>query len=178
MRFKQIVFVSIVSFVLLPNTLHAASPESQTLSGAYRYQNDPYLIDWSLGEKPEASPSFVTTPEEEERLAYWKEKQADLWTRLPDGRFTLNASAYTAAADECGKSDGITASGLRVTEKRTLACPKNFPFGTIIRIEGMGDYRCEDRGGAIKGNRIDIYMHTKAEAFQFGRRQLVAEVVK
>ena len=93
------------------------------------------------------------------------------------GEFTVNASAYTAAADECGKSDGITASGLKVKEKRTIACPPNFPLGTKLKIKGMGTYTCEDRGGAIKGNHIDIYMETKKEAFAFGRRNLIAEVI-
>jgi len=96
---------------------------------------------------------------------------------LPKGKFTINASAYTAAADECGKSDGVTASGLKVKENETLACPTQFPFGTKIQIEGMGIYVCEDRGGAIKANHIDIYMETKAQAFSFGRQHLVAEVV-
>jgi 3D (Asp-Asp-Asp) domain-containing protein len=41
----------------------------------------------------------------------------------------------------------------------------------------MGTYVCEDRGGAIKGNKIDIYMLTKKEAFEFGRRNLMAQVV-
>ncbi len=96
---------------------------------------------------------------------------------LPEGKFTITATAYTAAADECGKSDGITASGTKVRANRTIAAPSQFPFGTKIRIEGMGVFVCEDRGGAIKGNHFDIYMETKAEAFAFGRRTLVAEVV-
>lgn len=97
---------------------------------------------------------------------------------LPRGSFIINASAYTAAADECGKSDGITASGAKVQVNRTLACPPAYRFGTKIKIEGMGTYVCEDRGGAIKGNRFDIYMSTKKEAFAFGRRNLVAMVVE
>lgn len=92
-------------------------------------------------------------------------------------QFIINASAYTAAADECGKSDGITASGAKVKEHRTLACPKQYKFGTKIKIEGYGTYICEDRGGAIKGNKFDIYMQTKKEAFAFGRRNLKAEVI-
>ncbi len=111
-------------------------------------------------------------------LARWRKKQSHLWSNLPKGEFTINASAYTAAADECGKADGITASGLKVSEKRTLACPPNFPFGAKIQIDGMGVYSCEDRGGAIKGNHIDIYMETKTEAFAFGRRNLIAQVVQ
>lgn len=95
----------------------------------------------------------------------------------PQGKFTVNASAYTAAADECGKSDGITASGLKVQKNETIACPPHLPLGTKLAIEGMGTFICEDRGGAIKGNHIDIYMETKSEAFAFGRKNLVAEVV-
>jgi 3D (Asp-Asp-Asp) domain-containing protein len=96
---------------------------------------------------------------------------------FPSGSFTINASAYTAAADECGKSDGITASGSKV-HRGTLACPPNFPFGTKVDIDGMGIFVCEDRGGAIKGNHVDIYMPTKNEAFAFGRRNLIASVVR
>jgi 3D (Asp-Asp-Asp) domain-containing protein len=118
-------------------------------------------------------------PVESERdqiLAKWKAKRGNV--NLPDEEFTINASAYTAAADECGKSDGITASGLKVKENRTLACPPMYPFGTRIKINGMGTYVCEDRGGAIKGNHFDIYMETKKEAFAFGRKNLSAQVVE
>ena len=96
---------------------------------------------------------------------------------FPQGKFIINVSAYTAATDECGKSDGITASGLKVRESETIACPYQFPFGTKINIDGMGTYICEDRGGAIKGNHIDIYMKTKKQAFTFGRRHLLAQIV-
>lgn len=93
-------------------------------------------------------------------------------------KISINASAYTAAADECGKSDGITASGAKVQENHTIACPRIYAFGTKIKIDGFGTYVCEDRGGAIKGNHIDIYVKTKAQAFAFGRRNLEAEIVE
>lgn len=121
---------------------------------------------------------------------YLDKKNGAVSCGIPSGEFTqvtpsepsaptfiINASAYTAAADECGKSDGITASGKKVKEKHTLACPREYKFGTKIHIVGMGTYTCEDRGGAIKGNRFDIYMETKREAFDFGRRQLEAYVI-
>jgi len=133
-------------------------------------------------EKAEIKEEMVEKTEEEIKndtiLAKWKTKQEAKWDNLPNEKFTVNASAYTAAADECGWNTGITASGIKVKENRTLACPPEFPFGTIVEIEGMGQYRCEDRGGAIKGNKVDIYMETKAEAFKFGRRNLIAWVVQ
>lgn len=111
----------------------------------------------------------------EKMLSRFEEKRRN--TVFPEGQFTINASAYTAAADECGKSDGITASGLKVMENHTIACPPQFPLGTKLKIDGLGTYVCEDRGGAIKGNHIDIYVKTKTEAFAFGRQNLLAEVV-
>jgi len=131
-------------------------------------------------EKDESFEGFIKEksqidPEREKVLERFAEKRAR--ANYPEGKFTINASAYTAAADECGKSDGITASGLMVQENETIACPPQFPFGTKLKIKGMGIYVCQDRGGAIKGNHIDIYMKTKSQAFAFGRRNLEAEVI-
>lgn len=180
MRFtKGLILIGICGIVLLPASLQAKVSEELPLSRDYKFQDDPFLVDWTFIEskKKDETPKELT--KEDRMLLRWKTKQTKLWDTLEVGkRFTVNASAYTAAADECGKSDGITASGLKVAEKRTLACPRELPFGTKLRIEGLGEYRCEDRGGAIKGNKIDIYMETKKEAFAFGRQNLTAEIVQ
>ena len=147
----------------------------------YNFSDDPFLLEWSFGaiaQRNQNVTSEESMSEEDIVLARWKEKQAEKWANLPKEKFMVNASAYTAAADECGKSNGITSSGLLVEENRTLACPPSFPFGTKIYIDGIGERRCEDRGGAIKGNHVDIYMQTKSEAFAFGRRTLEAYVVE
>ena len=34
-------------------------------------------------------------------------------------------------------------------ERQSTACPKEYPLGTIFRIDGFGDYECVDRGGSI-----------------------------
>ena len=148
--------------------------------GAYTIQDDPFLIDFALAGISKESIHEKTSEEiqYDQTLEKWKVKQEHLWKNLPDDSFIINASAYTAAADECGKADGVTASGIKVQEKRTLACPKEYPFGAKINIDGFGVFTCEDRGGAIKENHFDIYMETKQEAFAFGRRHLLAEVVK
>lgn len=169
--------------VILPNinTVYAAEAKNELpLPSLYNFKNDPFVLNWTfLVEDTQAQETATTLVSfEEKTLNRWKQKQAHLWAALPKEKFTVNASAYTAAADECGKSDGVTASGLKVAPKRTLACPAAFPFGAKISIEGVGELRCEDRGGAIKGNHFDIYVQTKTEAFAFGRRNLVAEVIE
>ncbi len=143
---------------------------------------DGKIINKNLENVPYNHKAYIPVKSEEEiqrekKLAQWENKQVHLKMYLPQGKFIGNFSAYTASADECGKADGITASGVKVKTRRTLACPPQYPFGTKINISGYGIYVCEDRGGAIKNNKFDIYMETKKEAFTFGRQYLEAEVV-
>jgi 3D (Asp-Asp-Asp) domain-containing protein len=82
-------------------------------------------------------------------------------------------TAYCPCAQCCGKSDGITASGYHLKSSDHLqicAAPGNIPFHTVIKISGgwNGTVRVEDRGGAIKGKRLDIFCRTHQEANQFG----------
>ena len=65
-------------------------------------------------------------------------------------------TGYDICEKCCGKTDGITASGAVATVGRTVAAPKDIPFGTTLYIEGIGERVVEDRGGAIKGNHLDV----------------------
>jgi 3D (Asp-Asp-Asp) domain-containing protein len=163
----------------------ATDTDTKTKTSQYQSKEDsPELktITWGAileqSVSGEGTSKSAPADDRERSLSKWRGKQSHLWDALPEGAFTINASAYTAAADECGKSDGITASGVKVSKNRTLACPPAYPFGAKIAIKGYGVYTCEDRGGAIKGNHFDVYVETKREAFAFGRRNLLAEVVK
>jgi 3D (Asp-Asp-Asp) domain-containing protein len=62
-----------------------------------------------------------------------------------------------------------TASGTRPVAGRTIAVdPDVIPLGNWVYIEGIGLRRAEDTGGAINGNKIDIYMDSNGEAGDFG----------
>lgn len=66
---------------------------------------------------------------------------------------------YCACKQCCGKDNGITASGAKVQEGVTVAADTSkLPFGTKIYIKGIGWRTVQDRGGSIKGNRLDIYV--------------------
>ena len=56
------------------------------------------------------------------------------------------------------------------------AAPRSIPFGTRLSIPGYGVCRVEDRGGAIKGNRIDVLMPTHAAARAWGVRYVKVSV--
>lgn len=92
----------------------------------------------------------------------------------------VEVTAYTEAEDECGKpighpAYGITASGEKVRRGIIAVDTSVIPMHSKVIIEGLGkwsgEYVAKDTGGAIVGNRIDIYVPTKQEAFELGRRK-------
>ena len=86
---------------------------------------------------------------------------------------TYKITAYCACQKCCGKSPddpryGITATGTRATQGRTIAAdPKVLPYGTVVVINGH-EYIVEDCGGAIKGNEIDLFFDDHQEAREWG----------
>lgn len=85
-------------------------------------------------------------------------------------------TAYCSCSKCCGKSDGITASGHVLSSSdhlKVCAAPKEIPFGTVINISGgwSGSVEVVDRGGSIKGKRLDIYCSSHQEALNFGRKK-------
>ena len=76
---------------------------------------------------------------------------------------------YCACSICCGEySNGITASGTTAQAGRTIAVdPSLIPLGSSVVINGH-TYTAEDTGGAIKGNRIDIFVSSHSEALANG----------
>ena len=95
----------------------------------------------------------------------------------------MNASAYDLSYASTGKRPGdpyygITASGTQARPGVVAVDPSVIPLGTKLYIESMdgtGSYgyaSAEDKGGAIKGNRIDLFYSNRSDAMKFGRRQV------
>ncbi|CAG9621035.1 3D domain-containing protein [Sutcliffiella rhizosphaerae] len=100
---------------------------------------------------------------------------------------TVHATGYTAGYESTGKhpgdpSYGITYSGLKVKRDlySTIAADISvFPIGTILFIPGYGYGVVADIGGAIKGNKIDLYFDTVDEVFKdWGKRTIDVYLVK
>ena len=89
----------------------------------------------------------------------------------------FKVTAYCSCDKCCGKTTGMTASGTKATAGHTVAASGQFAFGTKLIINGQ-EYTVEDRGGAIQGNRIDIYMNSHAEAVAWGVKYLPVQVVE
>lgn len=92
--------------------------------------------------------------------------------------FYVTATAYTAGCNGCS---GITATGMNLNANPNLKViavdPSVIPLGSKVWVEGYGYAVAGDTGGAIKGNRIDLHVPSKQEAFNFGRRQVKIKVM-
>ena len=87
---------------------------------------------------------------------------------------TMNVSAYCPREICCEDfADGTTASGHKIKPGDVfVAAPHKYPFGTEMMIPGYADGKVvevKDIGGAIKGNRLDVFFATHQEALEFGR---------
>lgn len=110
----------------------------------------------------------TTTPAPKEQKAVEPTPVTTSGSQTNLGNFKI--SAYCHCAKCCGKSNGITATGTKVAANRTIAVdPRVIPLGSKVIIDG-NTYVAEDTGGAIKGNRIDMYFATHQEALNWGIR--------
>ena len=140
-----------------------------------KYQNNVEI------EKTVISEVVITEPVD--RIVQVQKVQTSRSSALPRtsststaGGTTYKITAYCPCSKCCGKSTGRTASGTKATAGRTVAASSKFAFGTKLNIGGH-IYTVEDRGGAINGNKIDIFVNTHAEALQWGVRYMTVSVV-
>ncbi len=98
-------------------------------------------------------------------------------------QISMLTTAYSPDHRSCGKwADGMTASGYSVWTngmKLVAADTRLLPFGTIVTIPGYNGGRpvpVLDRGGKIKGNRLDLLYPTHEIARQWGAQRLTVDV--
>ncbi|MCC5830912.1 MAG: 3D domain-containing protein [Phycisphaeraceae bacterium] len=101
----------------------------------------------------------------------------------PRGTIVMRVTAYSPDRRSCGNwADGVTASGRRVTTnggRLVAADTRILPFGAIVSIPGYHNGQpvpVLDRGGAIKGLRLDVLYPTHQRARQWGVQDLEVTV--
>lgn len=101
------------------------------------------------------------------------------YTKIMD----MKATAYTASLKDTGKAPGhplfgITATGIKAKKGIIAVDPKVIPLHTrvYVKIEGSTpDYGyaiAADVGGAIKGNKIDLYYDSQDYVNRFGVKRV------
>jgi 3D (Asp-Asp-Asp) domain-containing protein len=100
-------------------------------------------------------------------------------TSAPAGKeIMVEATAYTA---DCKGCIGITKTGVDLkanpNAKVIAVDPNVIPLGTKVYVQGYGYATAEDIGGAIKGNRIDVFIPEQSDALAWGRKQVKVTIV-
>ena len=92
---------------------------------------------------------------------------------------TVSASAYTAGCNGCS---GITSTGINLKKNHGLKVitkdQRVIYLGSKVYVEGYGYAIAGDTGGAIKGNKIDVFIPTKSGALNWGRKTVKIKVFK
>src|SRR5699024_7567196 len=91
--------------------------------------------------------------------------------------FTVTATAYTI---ESAGGHGVTATGIDLKEnpdtKVIAVDPDVIPLGSVVFVEGYGYAIAGDTGGAIQGNKIDVFVPTQEAAAKWGVRTVQVTV--
>lgn len=111
----------------------------------------------------------------QKRLEHYKPRLANY--NPPKEGLSILVTGYSSTPDQTWGDPFTTASGTRV-HKGTMACPPQYPFGTKVKIESMGTFICEDRGGMIKGNHFDMWFESRSKAMTWGKRIVSANIAK
>ncbi|PAK39122.1 peptidoglycan-binding protein [Bacillus licheniformis] len=92
---------------------------------------------------------------------------------------TVTATAYTA---NDGGMTGVTATGIDLKANKNAKViavdPKVIPLGSKVYVEGYGEATAADTGGAIKGNKIDVFVPSKSAAKNWGVKTVKVKVLK
>ena len=145
-----------------------------------KYQNDVEIEKTVISEKVITEPVDKIVQVQKKATSRGATTRTSITTTAPTtstGGTTYKVTAYCPCSKCCGKTSGMTASGTKATAGRTVAASSKFAFGTKLNIGGH-IYTVEDRGGAVNGNKIDIFVNTHAEALQWGVRYLTVSVVQ
>lgn len=96
-----------------------------------------------------------------------------------DGKeFYVTATAYTANCNGC---TGVTATGINLKSnpnvKVVAVDPNVIPLGSKVWVEGYGYAVAGDTGGAIKGKKVDLFIPSKSQAYEFGRKKVRIKIL-
>lgn len=151
----------VVNFIEVTRPTEPAEPATEPIKHTESVEKVPVKDEVKIEVETQPQVEIESEPVEESESE--PESEPELRSL---GRFKL--TAYCACSKCCGKSDGITASGTKAKQGRTIAVdPKQIPYGTKVVINGH-TYVAEDCGGGIKQNRIDVFFNSHKDALNFG----------
>ncbi|MFP3324712.1 ubiquitin-like domain-containing protein [Planococcus sp. SIMBA_160] len=156
-------------------TKQAAAPKQATA----KKETSPVKQASAKAETAAAPKAAVTAKAPVKAKAAPQPAKKEAASELTGGKeFYVSATAYTASCTGCS---GITATGINLKANPGLKViavdPSVIPLGSKVWVEGYGNAIAGDTGGAIKGNKIDLFMPNRADALAFGRKQVKVKIL-
>lgn len=177
---KQTIIINDIYIVEADDTIESVAKEFDVKVKEIKEWND--LNSSTILEGQELVIKGLHAEEKDNKKETKKEsttKQSNESKKNAEGKtISVLATAYTAKCDGCS---GITSTGVDLNSnpnaKIIAVDPNVIPLGSKVYVEGYGHAVAADTGGAIKGNKIDLHVPTKQEAFSWGVRNVEVTIL-
>ncbi|MEH6856458.1 LysM peptidoglycan-binding domain-containing protein [Priestia megaterium] len=150
-----------------------AAPQAQQPQTAQAQQEQ---AAQEQAQKEQAAQQQQQAAQQQQQAAQQQQQQSQ--QQASGKSMTVEATAYTA---NCAGCSGTTATGVNLKSnpnQRVIAVdPSVIPLGSKVYVEGYGQAVAADTGGAIKGNRIDVFVSSDSAAQDWGRRSVKITVI-
>ncbi|MFB8423326.1 3D domain-containing protein [Priestia megaterium] len=158
-----------------PETQQAQAPAEQTQEEQQQAQAEQAQKEQQQAQAEQAQKEQQQAQAEQ---AQKQQQPAESSQQASGKSMTVEATAYTA---NCAGCSGTTATGVDLkanpNQKVIAVDPSVIPLGSKVYVEGYGEAVAADTGGAIKGNRIDVFVPSEGDAQQFGRKSVKITVM-
>ncbi|MEK5105875.1 LysM peptidoglycan-binding domain-containing protein [Cytobacillus sp. FSL K6-0129] len=166
---ELVVYPGAPSSIVKESTVH--TPVENTESTPTKEEKPAVNEDTNKEQAKEEPAETVDAPKEEKNTNNTPSEEGAK-------EITMEATAYTASCEGCS---GVTATGINLKEnpdaKVISVDPNVIPLGTKVYVEGYGEAIAGDTGGAIKGNKIDIFIPNKEDAINYGRQSVKVTIL-
>ncbi|MFE4093703.1 LysM peptidoglycan-binding domain-containing protein [Priestia sp. YIM B13484] len=165
-----------------PEAQQAQAPAEQTQTEQQQAQTEQTQTEQQQAQAEQAQKeqqqAQAEQAQKEQQQAQAQQQPAESSQQASGKSMTVEATAYTA---NCAGCSGTTATGVDLkanpNQKVIAVDPSVIPLGSKVYVEGYGEAVAADTGGAIKGNRIDVFVPSEGDAQQFGRKSVKITVM-
>ncbi|WP_045926177.1 3D domain-containing protein [Bacillus siamensis] len=168
------------SDIIYAGTTLKVKGQAQAAQPAQASQPQPEQKPAAETEQPKQEAVQEQQPKQEVKAVEAKQQpvQSNTNQQEPKKQLTMTATAYSA---NDGGISGVTATGVDLNKnpdaKVIAVDPSVIPLGSKVYVEGYGVATAADTGGAIKGNKIDVFVAKKSDANNWGVRTVNVKVL-
>jgi len=110
-------------------------------------------------------------------LSAYREREPIFLRHISQEEYVLTAYLPIDSAER--RYSGLAATGAVAKPGYTVAVdPTVVPFNSWIWVEGLGWWKAQDTGNAIKGKKLDLCLSAREETKEFGVRKMRVKILK